>query len=123
MSMYPRETINELNALSKTVFGSSSKWRKMVEKGVRELVQEDSKRLTIKDGKEATETVKTTVLYKDHIPLNTLNRYTVESVRKFMLTVLDRRAQMQEAIKRLDEQKKAEDAAKEAARQASGTAV
>lgn len=128
MSMYSREVIKEMNALSKAVFGSSSKWRKMVEKGVHELIEEDTTKLTIKDGKEEKENVKTA---KMHVGSNggelhqyTLKHYTVEEAKEFLLTVLDRRTQLQEAIKRLEEQKKAQEDLKQAVGEAiSGTSV
>ncbi len=125
--MYSREIINELNKLSKEVFGSSSKWRKMIEKGVGELTEEDTKKLEIIDGKEISKIVKTPKMHVGdgggELHQYNLKHYTVESVKEFMLMVLDRRAQMQQAIKRLEEQKKAEEAIRKAAEEASGTAV
>jgi inorganic pyrophosphatase/exopolyphosphatase len=125
--MYSREVINEMNALSKEVFGTTSKWKKMVEKGVAELVEEDIKKLSIKDGKEVTEIVKTPKLRAGpgggELHQSTLKRYTVEEAREFLLLVKDRRTQVQAAIKRIEEQQKVEKAAKEEAEKASGTAV
>ena len=43
---YSREVIEEMNALSLETFGTKSKWKKMVEKGVAELIEEDTKKLT-----------------------------------------------------------------------------
>lgn len=128
MSMYSREVINELNALSKEVFGTTSKWKKMIEKGVPELMQEDTKKLTIKDGKQETETVKTPVLYtgpsgEAELHQHALKRYTVDEVREFMLMVLDRRQQMKLALAQLEAQQKAEAAAKQVALKASGSSV
>lgn len=120
---YPREVVEELNNLSFQVFGVKSKWRKMLEKGVAELVEEDTKKLTVVNGKESTETVKTPVLHKDQLHQYNLKKYSVESVREFMLMVLDRKEQVRQAIKRIEEQKKAEEAAKKVAEEASGTAV
>lgn len=122
--MYNRKTINELNALSKQVFGSTSKWKKMIEMGVTEPLLEDTKHLTIdKDGKEQTQMIKTNVLHKDHIPLSRLKHYTVESVREFMLTILDRRKQVEDTINRLEAQKKTDAATKYVQETASGTAI
>lgn len=125
--MYSRETVNELNALSKEVFGSTSKWRKMMEKGVAELVEEDTKKLVIKDGKEVTETVKTPKLYVGksggELHQHILKRYTVEEVREFMLMVKDRREQMKQAMKLAEEHRKAEAAAKQVAERASGSSI
>ena len=125
--MYNRETIEEMNELSTETFGTKSKWKKMVEKGVAELIEEDTKKLTMKDGKEVVETVKMPSM---HVGINggelhksVLKRYTVEEAKEFMLLVKDRRAQVQAAIKRIEEQQKAEAAAKAEAEKASGTAV
>jgi hypothetical protein len=123
--MYSRETINELNALSKSVFGSSSKWKKMIDKGVPELVEEEIKKLIFKDGKEAYEMVKIPTYFTGkfgnvEMAHYKLNRYTVESVKDFMLMVLERRAQVQATIKRLEEEQRAK---KEALDKASGSAV
>lgn len=125
--MYNRETIEEMNKLSTEVFGTKSKWKKMVEKGVAELIEEDTTKLTIKDGKEHKETIKMPSM---HVGINggelhksVLKRYTVEEAKNFMLLVKDRRAQVQAAIKRIEEQQKAEAAAKAEAEKASGTAV
>lgn len=124
---YSREVINEMNALSKEVFGSTSKWKKMVEKGVAELIEEDTKKLTMKDGKEVVETVKTPLMHVGssggELHKSVLKRYTLEEAKEFMLLVKDRRAQVQAAIKRIEEQQKAEAAAKAEAEKASGTAV
>lgn len=119
---YPREVVNEMNALSMAVFGTKSKWRKMIDMGVTEAVLEDTKHLTIVNGKEETKMTKTNVLHKDQIPLSRLRHYTVADVKEFMLTVLDRRKQVQDTIKRLEAEKKADATAKLVAG-ASGTAV
>lgn len=126
--MYDRNVINELNALSKEVFGSTSKWKKMIEKGVPELVEEDIKKMSLVDGKEVTETVKIPVFYTgrrgdQEIHQHTLKHYTVESVREFMLMAKDRQDQVRQAIKRIEAQQKAQAEAKATAEKASGTAV
>ena len=86
-------------------------------------MQEDTIRLTMKDGKEEKEMVKTPVLDKEQLVVNRLKRYTVEGVREFMLTVKDRQEQLRATIKRIEEQQKAQAAAKATAEAASGTAV
>lgn len=127
MGMYSREVINELNALSKEIFGSTSKWKKMIELGVPELIQEDTKKLTVVDGKQETETVKTP---KMHVGLNggelhqhTLRRYTVDEVREFMLTVKDRQEQVRQMIKRIEAQNKAQEEAKRTVDKAAGSSI
>lgn len=119
-----RKTKEELNALSKSVFGTTSKWRKMMELGVSEIVQEDTKKLVVKDGKEEYETIKTPVMHKDQLVVNRLKRYTIDEVREFMLMVKDRQEQFREAMKRVEEEQKAKAAAKQTvAEEASGSAV
>ena len=77
---YSREVIEEMNALSLETFGTKSKWKKMVEKGVAELIEEDTKKLTMKDGKEVVETVKTPLMHVGssggELHQSTLRRYT-----------------------------------------------
>lgn len=124
--MYDRNVINELNQLSKEVFGTTSKWKKMVEKGVLELVEEETKKLG-KDGKEEG-TVKTPKYYtgpsgEAQIAQYQLHRYTVSEVREFMLTVKDRQEQVRQAIKKIEEQQKAQAEAKATAEKASGSAI
>ena len=126
--MYTRETINELNALSRAVFGTTSKWRKMIDSGVPELVEENTTKLTVENGKEQKETVKTAKLYTGpngdaEIHQSTLKHYTVSEVREFMLMVLDRRKQMQDTINRLEAENNAQDAAKRVAEKASGSSI
>lgn len=119
--MYTRETINELNMLSKEVFGSSSKWKKMVEKGVPELITEDTSRFNEKGEKEVVKTPKMFVgpnggeLYQ-----SSLNRYTVESVKEFMLGVLVKRKSFEESIKKQKEENLAK---QEALKNATGSSL
>jgi hypothetical protein len=89
----------------------------------RNSVQEDTVKLTVVDGKEVKETVKTPVLYKDQMHQSVLKRYTIQEVREFMLTVKDRQEQLRATIKRIEEQQRAQAAAKAEAQRASGTAV
>jgi hypothetical protein len=113
--MYSRETIDELNALSKAVFGTSSKWKKIIEKGVHTLYDEDTTRVNTNGTKE---TVKTARLHVGknggELPEYYLNRYTTESVKEFMLNVLVQRQRLQELLKK---QKEDEDLKKELAKQ------
>lgn len=86
--MVDRKTRLELNALSKDVFGVSSKWQKLVEKGYAELITEEVTE-TVPPEKEGDQpTTKTTnvpVLTESGGQQSILKRHTVESVREFML--------------------------------------
>ena len=115
--MYDRKTIDELNQLSKEVFGSSSRWRKLVERGSLELIQEDTTRLK-HDGTK--ETVKTPLMYVGpnggELPQSQLVRYTVETIKEKMLSLKAQREQFFEMIKKQQEEQKAAKEAAEAAK-------
>jgi hypothetical protein len=126
--MYDRETVTELNALSKEIFGSSSKWRKMVDKGVPHLIEEDIKKMSLEDGKEVTEMVKTPILYtgpsgEAEFHQYYLKRYSIPEVKEFLLTAKDRQDQVRAMIKRIEEQQRAQAAAKAEAEKASGSSI
>lgn len=121
--MLDRDTINELNILSVAVFGTKSKWKKMCDLGVMEPVMEETKKLTIENGEEVAKMVKAQKVDDNGIAVSTMRHYTPETVKEFMLMVLDRRKQMQDTINRLEAEKKAQSAAKATAQAASGTAV
>jgi hypothetical protein len=121
---YSREVTEELNKLSIAVFGTKSKWKKMIDLGVMEPVLEDTKRLVMKDGKEETQTIKTQKVDDNGIAISAMHHYTPETVKEFMLTVLYRRQQAEQAIKKLQEEQKAKEDLKNAvAEAASGTAI
>lgn len=86
--MVDRKTRLELNALSKDVFGVSSKWQKLVEKGYLEEVTEEVTE-TVPAEKEGdaptTKTVRVPVLTASGGKQSVLKRYTVETVREFLL--------------------------------------
>lgn len=86
--MVDRKTRLELNALSKDVFGVSSKWQKLVEKGYLEEVTEEVTE-TVPAEKEGdaptTKTVRVPVLTASGGKQSLLKRYTVETVREFLL--------------------------------------
>jgi hypothetical protein len=122
--MLSRKVIEELNALSKEVFNSTSKWRKMCEKGVLTPLEEDTVRLAA-DGTKTT--VKTPVMHvgknDGEIPRFYLKRYTPETVREFMVGVLLKRQQFMEAIKKQQADQKAAQATKDAVSEAAGSSV
>jgi hypothetical protein len=125
--MYPREIKEELDKLSKEVFGSSSKWKKMVEDGVIEPVLEDTKRLIPDpetDGDYKTETIKTQV---SHFGANggelskfEVKRYTVDSIKAHMLDIKARFEAFRENVKKLQEEQKAKEEADKAAKEQLG---
>jgi hypothetical protein len=106
--MYSRETIEELNAISKLVYGSKSRWRKLVEKGELEPVMEDTKKLHL-DG--SSEMIKTQVMHAGpnggEVPKYTLVRYTPKSVKEKMLNLKAQIDGFMEMIRKQQEEQKA----------------
>lgn len=81
-----RELRNELDTLSKQVFGVSSKWKKLVESGVTEMITEEKTEMVPgENGAEPTE-------QKLQVPVKAPNgaiqyrvkRFTVEGILEFM---------------------------------------
>lgn len=82
-----REERMKLNALSLEVFGTTSRWQKMVDAGHKELVTEEVEETVPaeKEGEEATKRkVQVPVLTKTGGQQFTWKRYTVESILEFM---------------------------------------
>jgi hypothetical protein len=76
-----RKTREELNDLSKRVWGSSSRWKKLVEKGFIEFFERD--REVMVPG--ATGVKKKVFTDRKGVP----RRYTIEEVRKVMMDLLE----------------------------------
>jgi len=83
-----RQTKDELNALSKEVFGASSRWQKLIGNGYTELVTEEVEEVVPaeKEGEEPT-TRKVRVPLKNAAGMHqsVIKYHTVESVREYML--------------------------------------
>lgn len=104
--MVDNKTKQELNALSKEVFGSSSRWVKLVENGYAEIVTEEVEEMvpSEKEGEEPTlQKVKKPLLTKSGQKQSVVKRHTVESIRELMISLktareeyLARRKKMQE---------------------------
>ena len=84
----PRELRNELNALSKEVFGVSSKWRTFLKKGASQLVTRKSTETTPgKDGAEdTTREVDVPVLTPYGAKQFVQKRYSLEEVHELLLS-------------------------------------
>jgi hypothetical protein len=115
-----------LNTLSKEVYGSSSRWGKIVRNGVVELVtQELSEIVPGVDGAPDTETVvKVPVKRDDGALQSTVKHYSVEDVRVLMT---ERKVKLDE-FKALTEKNRKEVAARKAlsdkvTREAAGSAA
>ena len=80
----------ELGALSREVFGSSSKWLKMIDKGVTELVTEEVTEFVPsadEDGEGTTRQVNVPVKAKNGALQYRIKRHTVDSIKSNMLTL------------------------------------
>ena len=80
-----RNEKQELNEMSKKVYGTSSKWKKLVDYGFPEEFSRDREVLVPKANGELT---KRTFTDKKFV----MHRFTVEEVKKIMQDELDRRA-------------------------------
>jgi len=112
-----RKTREELNALSKEVFGASSRWQKYLESGTQELLVEEVSEIVpgAKEGDPDTERkVQTPVKREDGAMQFYTKHYTVEDVRTLMV---ERKVKLDE-FKALVAKNKADQAAAKAAREA-----
>jgi len=83
-----RKTREELNALSQEVFGSSSRWHKLVTKGVPELLTEEIDEIlpNEKEGEPDTvKQVKVAIRREDGSHLSVMKYFTVDTIREYML--------------------------------------
>lgn len=118
----------ELDALSKEVFGTASRWQKMVDKGYKELLTEEVTE-TIPAEKEGEEP--TTKVVKAPVLLNgsqqyIVKRHTLESVKEFLLEGKKQLDEVRAQIKKHQEEaltkKQAEEKAKQIHKELSGSA-
>lgn len=108
------QTKQEMNALSKEVFGSSSRWQKLVNKGFAELVTEEVEETIPADenGENGgVEVVRKPVLRSDGAKQSVMTRHTVESVKELMLKMKSARDQYLARLKTSQEEaRKAQEA-------------
>jgi len=105
----------ELNALSKEVFGSSSKWQKLVSKGyldpITEEVEEYVPGETDKDGvvgEGFTRKVQVPVRLSNGVGLQYTHKYhTTESIKAHMLERKVQLAQLKELVEKMKAEEKA----------------
>lgn len=112
--MVDYKTRQELNTLSKELFGSSSRWQKLVNKGFAQLVTEEVNEIkpaASEDDKSTDEerTVKVKVPTKraDGALQSTTVRHTVESVMELMLKLKVQRDEYLEKVRLAKEEQKA----------------
>lgn len=117
--MLNRKERNELDALSKEVFGSSSRWQKLVLKGHPEIITEEKVETVPpeKEGEQPTEKkinvpVKTTFAKSgEGSNQYTTKHYSVESIKTLML---EQKAQMDQIRATIQKHQEEAKAAKEA---------
>lgn len=116
--MYDRQTRQELNALSKEVFGASSRWQKLVNKGYSKLLTEEVEETIPADENGENggiQMIAKPVLRKDGATQSTLEHHTVDSVKELMLSLKTKRDAY---IARLVEMQEKQIAAQKAAQEA-----
>jgi hypothetical protein len=105
--MVDRKTREELSALSKEVFGASSRWQKLINNGTPELVTEEVTELVPgeKEEDEPTERkVNVPVKRKDGAHQYQLKRHTVDSVREYMLVLKKKQEEFRAMIEKYQEE-------------------
>lgn len=107
--IYPKEIVNELSALSKEVFGSRSRWKKLIEKGYIKQTTEDLDEIVPGENgaPDTTQKVPVAKRRKDGAYLNTLERHTIESVKEYMLDLKKKREEFMAMIKKAQEEQEA----------------
>lgn len=108
--MVDYKTRQELNALSKEVFGTSSRWQKLVNNGHLELLTCEVSETIPSDvaGVEPTvQKVSKPILTDSGARQSVNKRYTVESVRELMLGIKEKRDAHAEKMKTLQAEAKA----------------
>jgi hypothetical protein len=128
--MIDRKTRDELSALSKEVFGASSRWQKLMNDGVQELLTEEVTELVPgeKEGDEPTERkVWVPVKRSDGALQYSIKRYTLEEVHAYMLDLKKKFEEFQEQVRKIQEEakkkKEQEELEKALQVQASGSAL
>lgn len=110
-----RQTREEMNALSKEVFGASSRWQKLLTKGYPKLLTEEVEE-TVPAEKEGEEPkvikVQKPVLRADGAKQSVQAYHTVESVKEMMLALKVKRDEFLAMI--AQQQKEQEEAKKKA---------
>src|SRR5579859_7420625 len=105
-----RQVKEELNALSKEVFGSTSRWQKLINNGHPELITEEVTEFVpgpTDDDPGMERKVQVPVKNPNGTYRSTLKRYTVESVREYMLERKKQLDEIKARIKQHQEEQKA----------------
>jgi NAD(P)H-flavin reductase len=108
ISELTREEKDFLKNLSREVFGASSRWQKLVERGYEDLVTEETTEYVPNDkdpdAEGTTRQVNVPVL-KNGMKHSVIKRHTVDSIRQYMI---DRKAMLDKIRAMMEEQRKAQ---------------
>lgn len=109
---------DELNKLSQEVFGASSRWRKLIDKGTQELITEETTEYIPNaedESKEGTtQKVQTPVKTAGGALQYRTKRYTVDSIKAYMLEAKTRLDFFKAQFKRMQDEQAAKKAQEEA---------
>jgi hypothetical protein len=111
--MITGELRKELQALSKEVLGSSSRWQKMLERGTQELLTEDVTEYVpgkTDEDEGTTRVVKLPVKRKDGALQYVIKHYTPESLKAMLLDLKEKRDNMIIQINKMNAEQKAKQA-------------
>lgn len=112
----PRELRMELNALSKEVFGTPSRWQKLLSKGTDQLLTKKvTETIPGKEGEEST-------TKESEVPILTKSRhkqffrkyYTLDEVHQMLLTYKQQLDNMKAEMKKQQDEKEAKEAQEKA---------
>ena len=130
--MYPREVINEMNELSKEIFGTTSKWRKILEKGQVVMMTEEETLYNPEAKEGEPEFTKRLIPALHHGPKggklikHETKYYTVDELKAELVKIKTQKAEivkLQAAVKEELAKNKAEENARMIVAQNSGTAA
>jgi hypothetical protein len=109
MTQLTKKERNELDALSKEVFGATSRWQKLIEKGNQELVTEEVTEIVPaeKEEEEPTKRKVQAPVLKNGSKQYVTKHYTVESVREYMLQAKIQLHAIREMIQKQQHEQKA----------------
>ena len=117
----------ELKALSQEVFGAANRWQKLVEHGYQEPLTETATEYVPgeKEDDEGTiRQVQVPVKHEGKIPMQVTKRYTVDSIREYMLERKKTLDLIKEQMKKNQEEAKAKEALlKKVSEELQGSAV
>lgn len=112
----PREQREQLNALSKELMGTSSRWQKLLTRGYLEtLTEEKEEEVPGENGAAPTKTTIKVPKLRNGMEVRETRFHTVESILALMTDMKQKRDEMHAAMKKAQEEHEASQKAQEAA--------